>query len=235
MAFPESSPLRAKSPDCLSSAMQTQRRPFPCLGLSFHVCRMDSLLSGPGVSTCLVWGAQQASRRGSLRPGTRGTITHECSGHETRRARAWLLERRPLSKPAALLRAGSASQALLRAGKRPELSASLSRGESLVLPHLTGPLLLQGAAGGWRRPRLAAFLLPPLMPHSHSCAALPTLPGLLSMPIHVTSQREGSWVGGQMGGADAPGLLSAFFQDAPLPSFTGSWPCHLLPSFLKGS
>lgn len=139
MAFPESSPLRAKSPDCLSSAMQTQRRPFPCLGLSFHVCRMDSLLSGPGVSTCLVWGAQQASRRGSLRPGTRGTITHECSGHETRRARAWLLERRPLSKPAALLRTGSASQALLRAGKRPELSASLSRGESLVLPHLTGP------------------------------------------------------------------------------------------------
>lgn len=58
MALPESSPLRAKSPDCLSSAMQTQRSPFPCLGLSFHVCRMDSLLSGPGVRTCLVWGAQ---------------------------------------------------------------------------------------------------------------------------------------------------------------------------------
>lgn len=205
MALPESSPLRAKNPDCPSSALQTQRSPFPCLGLSFHVCRMDSLLSGPGVRTCLVWGAQQASRRGSLRPGTRGTITHECSGHETRRARAWLLERRPLSKPAALLRAGSASQALLRAGKRPELSASLSRGESLVLPHLTGPLLLQGAAGGWRRPRLAAFLLPPLMPHSHSCAALPTLPGLLSMPIHVTSEGGllGGWTDGR-GGCSRP-------------------------------
>lgn len=148
MALPESSPLRAKSPDCLSSAMRTHRSPFPCLGLSFHVCRMDSLLLGPGVRTCLVWGAQQASSRGSLHPGTRGTTTYECRGHdvegESLAAGATPPPQTCCSAPNWL----SQSQALLRAGKRPELSASLSRGESLVLPHLTGPFLLQGAARG---------------------------------------------------------------------------------------
>lgn len=164
-----------------------------------------------------------------LLPHTQRPVAYECRGHHMKDKNLLLHQPQPQNwcpAPNWL----SQGQALSKAGKKPELSAALSRAQPLVLPHLTGPLLLPGAARDWGHLWLAASLLPTSSPqlwlHSHPC------PGLLSMPNSCDISLGDSWVGGQKGGG-CSGLPTGPLPGCSLLSFAGPWSCSLLPSFLK--